>query len=140
MLGARQKDVLADWVFTTICIYKFDDIKNFKFDETFGVYSYLEDLDFSLNLKNKGKVIYISSDSKFIHPKNIDRSGFKFGVTEIVNRAKIVNKHKLSKKLFFIGVFLRFIMSFCKCLLFDKKYFLRSMGNIYGIFILYKNI
>ena len=135
-----KKDVLADWVFTTICIYKFDDIKNFKFDESFGVYSYLEDLDFSLNLKNKGKAIYISSDSKFIHPKNIDRSSFKFGVTEIVNRSKIVNKHKLSKKLFFIGVFLRFTMSFCKCLLFNKKYFLRSMGNIYGIFILYKNI
>ena len=96
--------------------------------------------ELKLATKNKGKVIHISSDSKFIHPKNIDRSSFKFGVTEIVNRSKIVNKYKLSKKLFFIGVFLRFTMSFCKCLLFNKKYFLRSMGNIYGIFILYKNI
>ncbi len=50
-----KNDILGDWVFTTICIYKFQDIKEFKFDETFGEYSYLEDLDFSLNLKKKIK-------------------------------------------------------------------------------------
>ena len=52
------------------CIYKLEDIKNFKFDETFD--SYLEDLDFSLNLMKKKK-IYISSEAKFLHPENIDR-------------------------------------------------------------------
>ena len=134
-----KKDILADWVFTTICIYKFEDIKNLKFDETLGEYSYLEDLDFSLNLKSSGKKIYISSNSKFLHPENIDRSGFKFGVTEILNRFKIVNKHKLSKKLFMLGALLRFSMSLLKSLSFNKKYFLRCIGNIYSIFILHKN-
>ena len=110
-----------------------------KFDETLGEYSYLEDLDFSLNLKSSGKKIYISSNSKFLHPENIDRSGFKFGVTEILNRFKIVNKHKLSKKLFMLGALLRFSMSLLKSLSFNKKYFLRCIGNIYSIFILHKN-
>ena len=79
-----KNDILGDWVFTTICIYKIEDIKEFKFDETFGEYSYLEDLDFSLNLmKKKNKKIYISADAKFLHPENIDRSSFKFGLQKL---------------------------------------------------------
>ena len=131
-----KKDVLADWVFTTICIYKRNDIKNFEFDESFGEYSYLEDLDFSLNLMQENKKIYICSEAKFLHPKNIDRSSFRFGIIEVVNRYKIVKKHKLSKKLFFIGSLIRFLISLIKSFSFNKKYFLRCMGNIYSLFIL----
>ncbi len=134
-----KKDVLADWVFTTICIYKKNDIKDFKFDESFGEYSYLEDLDFSLNLMKKNKKIYISSEAKFLHPENIDRSGFRFGIVEIVNRYKIIKKHNLSKRLFVIGSLIRFLMSFIKFLSFNKKYFFRCMGNIYSLFILQRN-
>jgi GT2 family glycosyltransferase len=133
-----ENDILGDWVFTTMCIYKFEDIREFKFDETFGEYSYLEDLDFSLNLMNKNKKIYISSDAKFLHPENIDRSSFKFGIIEIKNRSKIVDKHNLSKKLFLLGALIRFFMSLAKSLTFNKRYFLRSIGNICSIFILDK--
>lgn len=129
-----KKDVLADWVFTTICIYKLNDIKELKFDESFGRYSYLEDLDFSLNLIKQKKKILISSKAKFLHPENIDRSNFKFGVTEIINRFKIVKKHSLSKKLFLIAALLRFFMSLLRSLTLNKKYFMRSMGNIYSLF------
>ena len=101
-----QNDIVGDWIFTTICTYKFEDIKNFNFDESFGEYSYLEDLDFSLNLKTNNKKIYISSEAKFLHPDNIDRSSFQFGITEVVNRYKIVKKYKLSKNLFFLVFFL----------------------------------
>lgn len=134
-----KEDIIGDWIFTTICIYKYRDIKNNKFDETFGQYSYLEDLDFSLNLLKQKKKIYISSEAKFLHPQNIDRSGFNFGVTEIKNRYKIVNKYKLSKKLFFIGSFLRFLLSFLKSFSFKRKYFLRCLGNIYSIFTIHQN-
>ena len=44
----------------------------------------LEDLDFSLNLMKTNKKIYLSSEAKFLHPENIDRSSFKFGITEII--------------------------------------------------------
>jgi len=134
-----KEDVLADWVFTTICIYKRKEIENLKFDETFGEYSYLEDLDFSLNLTKDNKNIYISSEAKFLHPKNIDRSSFSFGIVEIVNRYKIIKKHKLSKKLFIVGALLRFFMSLIKSLSFNKKYFFRSLGNIYSLLILLRN-
>ena len=134
-----KKDILADWVFTTICIFKKEEIKDFKFDESFGQYSYLEDLDFSLNLKKKNKKIYISSKAKFKHPFNIDRSSFNFGIIEIKNRFKIVTKHNLSKKYFIIGCIIRFLISILKSIPFDQKYFLRAGGNVYSFFILFKN-
>ena len=112
------------------------DIVGLKFDKTFGKYSYLEDLDFSLNLKKKNKRIFISSKAKFRHPENIDRSGFNFGKIEVLNRFKIVTKHKLSKKLFFIGSILRLMISMVKSLTFNIKYLLRAIGNIFGFFIL----
>jgi GT2 family glycosyltransferase len=131
-----KNDTMGDWVFTTMCIYKFADIKDLKFDETFGKYSYLEDLDFSLNLMKRNKKIFLSSKSKFKHPDNIDRSSFKFGVAEVVNRYKIIKKHKLSIKLFYIASSLRFFMSLLKSILLNKNYFLRSLGNIYGFYLL----
>ncbi len=134
-----KKDSLSDWVFTTICIFKKEEIKDFKFDESFGQYSYLEDLDFSLNFKKNNKKIYISSKAKFKHPINIDRSSFNFGIIEIKNRFKIVTKHNLSKKYFIIGCVIRFMISILKSLSFNQKYFFRSIGNIYGFFILFKN-
>ena len=134
-----KKDIVGDWVFTTICIYKFQEIKNFKFDETFGEYSYLEDLDFSLNLMKTNKKICLSSEAKFLHPENIDRSSFRFGITEIKNRFKIVKKYKLSKGLFLCGAMVRFLISLMKTFSFNKKYLMRCIGNIYSIFILHKN-
>tara|TARA_B110000503_G_scaffold143472_1_gene245145 strand:+ start:3501 stop:4406 length:906 start_codon:yes stop_codon:yes gene_type:complete len=127
-----KEDVFADWIFTTVCIYKYDYIKNFRFDETLGRYSYLEDLDFSLNLKLINKKIFISSEAKFLHPKNIDRSGFNFGVLEVCNRYKIVKKHNLNIFHFFIISLFRFLISFCGIFSLNKKLLLRSLGNILG--------
>ena len=131
-----KEDVIAEWVFTTICIYRKKDIAGFKFDETFSEYSYLEDLDFSLNLKKKNKKIFISSKAKFKHPENIDRSSFNFGKIEVLNRFKIIIKHKLSKKLFLIGLMLRFLISLFKFFKSKIKYFLRAIGNIFGFLII----
>ena len=47
-----KKNIYVDWLYTTACIYKSEIIHNLKFDQNLGQYSYLEDLDFSLNLNN----------------------------------------------------------------------------------------
>ena len=132
-----KKDIFVDWIYTTACIYRFEDIKNYRFDETFGRYSYLEDLDFSLNLKKNNKRIIISHLAKYIHPANVDRSSFKFGITEVVNRYKIVRKNHLNKTIFFISLFVRFSYSLLISLLkLNSNYFLRAFGNIFGIFLI----
>ena len=135
-----KKDILAEWVFTTVCIYRAKEIKNLNFDESFGRYSYLEDLDFSLNFKKQNKKILISHTAKFKHPKNIDRSGLDFGMVEVINRYKIVKKHNLSVFLFFLASFVRFILSLMKSLAFKKNYFFRAIGNILGYITILFNL
>jgi hypothetical protein len=129
-----KKNTYADWIYTTACIYKTEAIRKIKFDENFGQYSYLEDLDFSLNLKNFKKKIVISYLAKFTHPNNIDRSSLIFGITEVMNRFRVVKKHKLNLYYFFVVSLIRFIISFINSLYFNRQYFLRAIGNIFGFF------
>jgi hypothetical protein len=129
-----RKDIYADWIYTTACIYKFEDIKNYRFDETFGRYSYLEDLDFSLNLKRNNQKIIVSHLAKYKHPLNIDRSSFKFGILEIVNRFKIVQKNNINLIYFVNSAIFRFIYSLAHSLIkLNPKYLFRAFGNIYGL-------
>ncbi len=128
-----EKDIFVDWIYTTACIFKSKAIKNLSFDENFGNYSYLEDLEFSLNFLKTKKKILISSDAKYFHPLSIDRSSFKFGLYEVRNRFKIVKKYNLSKLRFFIMTLLRMIFFILNILIFKKKPFYRALGNIYGI-------
>ena len=118
-----KKDTLADWAFTTASIYNSKNIENKFFNTSFGAYSYLEDLDFSLNVTKKKKKFIISSKARFKHPINIDRSSFLFGIVEVINRYKIVRKYNLSKFYFFINVFIRFFFSFIKIFTFNINSF-----------------
>ena len=124
---------------TQIAGFGFNQTEKIKHD-LLEQYSYLEDLDFSLNLKKKNKKILISHLAKFKHPKNIDRSGLDFGMIEVINRYKIVKKHNLSICLFFIASVTRFILSLIKSLAFNKQYFLRAAGNILGYFRILTNL
>jgi len=128
-----KKDSYVDWIYTTACVYNSKSINNIKFNETFGQYSYLEDLDFSLNLRNLNDKIIVSSSAKFIHPVNIDRSSFYFGITEVVNRYKIVVKYKLKKKNFYLMFFLRFFFSLSSIFFLRFNLFNRALGNILGL-------
>jgi len=132
-----KKDTIADWAFTTASIYNSKNIKNKFFNISFGAYSYLEDLDFSLNVTRKKKKIIISSKARFKHPINIDRSSFLFGKVEVINRYKIVRKYNLSKFYFFINVFIRFFISFIKIFIFNINSFLRAFGNFYAIILIF---
>jgi len=132
-----KKDTLADWAFTTASIYNSKNIENKFFNTSFGAYSYLEDLDFSLNVTKKKKKFIISSKARFKHPINIDRSSFLFGKVEVINRYKIVRKYNLSKFHFFINVFIRFFFSFIKIFTFNINSFLRAFGNFYAIILIF---
>jgi hypothetical protein len=75
----------------------------------------------------------ICCKAKFIHPNDIERKNFNFGVTEITNRYIVVRKHKLNIISFFLGAFLRFFISFLLIFKKDFKFFFRSTGNVVGI-------
>ena len=135
----ETKDVFIEWIYTAACIFKSASIGQNRFDESFGIYSYLEDLDFSLNFTTKNKKIVISSKSKFFHKVDINRSGYDFGILEVKNRLKIVIKYKFSKIRFLIMTLLRFSFFLAGgILLLNKDSFLRSIGNVVGIYRYFK--
>ena len=128
-----KKNTSVMWIYIGATIFKSNKIKNINFDNNLGEYSYLEDLDFSLQLTKRKKKILVVSKAVFRDPHYINRDGIKFGIQEIKNRFLIVKKHNLKIKNFFIVSFLRFLLSFFSSLKGNLTLFLRSVGNLIGI-------
>jgi hypothetical protein len=126
------KDLFVDWLHTAATVYELKKIKNISFDESFGQYSYLEDLDFSYRVSSNFKLILIAK-AKFLHPNNINREGFSFGQLEILNRYAFVKKNNLNIKLFYFSCFIRSLISLFGIFRFNLKSISRSAGNIIGI-------
>ena len=90
-----KSDAETMWLSTQACIYKSNYIKNYlSFDRSLGKYSYLDDLFFSYKLSKKGK-LSMCSRAKYLHPDNIERKNYNFGIKEIVNRYKFVKINHL---------------------------------------------
>jgi GT2 family glycosyltransferase len=132
-----ENDEIVEWLPTRAVIYRTDLIKNLKFDENLGIYGYLEDLDFSLELKKKGKLM-VCSNAKYTHDQSIDRSGFEFGKKEVRNRYYLVQKHNLNKYLFFITLFAKMLINLKEGIFLNKNSLQRFYGNIIALMSLNK--
>jgi GT2 family glycosyltransferase len=127
-----KKDIFVDWLYMCASVYKYEYIKKIRFNLSLGSYSYLEDLDFCLNLKKKSKLIIIYN-AKFLHPNFIERNNFKFGILEIENRFNIVKKYNLNVCAFFLGAIIKVFISFLEIFRGKFNSVNRCFGNIYGI-------
>ena len=132
-----ENDEIVEWLPTRAVIYRTELIKNLKFDENLGIYGYLEDLDFSLELKKKGKLM-VCSNAKYTHDQSIDRSGFEFGKKEVRNRYYLVQKHNLNKYLFFITLFAKMLINLKEGIFLNKNSLQRFYGNIIALMSLNK--
>jgi hypothetical protein len=118
-----KKNIQSQWLPTACVIFKKSFLIEKYFDESFGVYSYLEDLDFSLQINPERKNVFlVVANARFVHLKEVMRTSFIFGYYEFFNRYKIVKKFNLNKRSFFI-------MAFCK-----------TIFTIFSILVNYKNI
>jgi len=123
-----NKNLESQWLPTSTSVFKKKIILGKYFNKTFGSYSYLEDLDFSLQLNPERKNLFlVVSNAKFIHTKEVIRTSFVFGYYEFINRFKIVKKFKLKKKLFFT-------MAICKIFLtfFSIPMNYRNISKLFG--------
>lgn len=127
-----KNDKIVQWLTTRAVIYRSKAIKKIRFDKKLGVYGYLEDLDFSLQLKKEGNLM-VCSNAKYTHDQSITRPGFQFGKKELRNRFYIVKKHKLNKSLFFFTAFLRMLLTFYEGVLGDLNSFKRLAGNFVAL-------
>ena len=128
-----KSNVLAEWFSTQAVIYKSKFITNINFNENFGNYSYLEDLDFPLKVNKNEKKILVNHTSRYKHPNDIKRNNINFGIIEIFNRFIIVKSHKFNLSLFFLGSFVRFLLSLLNIFKGEFSSFFRACGNIAGI-------
>ena len=127
-----ENNKIVQWLPTRAVIYRSSEIKNSRFDKKLGVYGYLEDLDFSLQLKKRGKLM-VCSDAKYTHNQSITRPGFQFGKKELRNRYYVVKKHKLNIGLFFLTTFLRMLLTFKEGILGNLNSFKRLAGNLVAL-------
>jgi len=131
-----KKDTLVEWLPTQAVIYKYNIIRKKRFNLDYGVYSYLEDLDFSYSIK---KNLVIHSKAKYSSNNIVKRNKFKFGEKEIINRFIFVKKFRLNNVKFGIGTILLIFRNFF-VILFDINNILRVLGNMRGILkLLIKN-
>ncbi|WP_440924884.1 glycosyltransferase family 2 protein [Candidatus Pelagibacter sp.] len=126
-----KKNLKTNWASSAALVLKKQNIKNKKFDESFGNYSYLEDIDFSLQFKPL--FFFIVSKAYFFHLQDIQRTSFRFGFIEVVNRYKIVKKYKLKKFSYFKMIILKSILNLLNIFFGKFRFINRFVGNIYGI-------
>lgn len=128
-----KNDTIVDWIYSAAVVYKVELIKNKYFDNSLGTYSYLEDLDFSLNLKKKNVKFIINSSAKIKHPNIIERNDYKFGLLEIINRHYLVKKHKLNIFSFYLASILRSFISLFPLFRGNMQSLFRFFGNACAI-------
>lgn len=126
-----KKDTDVEWISTQAVIFLKEKLENIRFDEFFSDYSYLEDLDLSINVRKYGKLKVIH-DAQYNDINEIERSGYRFGKKEIINKFYLVSKHKLNTKLFFISAIIKALLNLTRL---KKKFFFQFIGNIVAISI-----
>lgn len=131
-----KKNLESQWMSTQCVIFRKEYIIDKYFDESFGVYSYLEDLDFSLQINpERNRLFLVVADAKYVHSKEIIRTSLTFGYYEFINRYKIIKKFNLKIYSFFLMVFCKTCLTFFSILINYKNIF-KVMGNIKGIFFI----
>jgi len=135
MYGAAEKTTFIQWLGTTASVWRKEIFENFKFDEWFSGYSYLEDLDFSYRVGKVRRLAIVADAPYYHHPSPVGRPrDFIFGKKEVLNRFYFVRKHQeLSVGKCCLTLVSRMILSFF-LLFYERRmsYANRLLGNFAG--------
>ncbi len=131
-----SKNINVQWLPTTAVVWQRNIFDEHKFDEWFGGYSYLEDLDFSYQVGKK-KQLFVVKNAQYYHfPASTGRnSSYIFGKREVLNRLYFVKKHQeLSLFKCYLVLILRIFISIGLAIQERKSAYLkRTMGSIIGL-------
>jgi GT2 family glycosyltransferase len=94
MIGRVAKTTRTDWLPSGASVWRREVFRDYRFDEWFGGYSYLEDLDFSYRV-GKALELAVVAEAHYRHlPAAGGRgNGVAFGLREVLNRIYFVKKH-----------------------------------------------
>ena len=102
-----DKRLYVDWLFGGASVWRREIFNEFRFDEAYEGYAFMEDVDFSYRVSRKYKLVALPEIKvKHLHAPGHRVSGFNFGRMQMLNRYHFVRKHpKLSVPLFFWSSF-----------------------------------
>lgn len=137
-LGFRPHDVEVDWLCGGATVWRRAVIDRFPYDEWFIGTGYLEDVDFSFNIRGVHRLALVAG-ARLAHyspPVRPDRQ-YLLGRWQIVNRMYFVRKYRsrgLSPaRAWFASVGFVVLNGGWSILRWDKEYWNRARGNVSGI-------
>ncbi|MCX5727188.1 MAG: glycosyltransferase, partial [Candidatus Saganbacteria bacterium] len=131
-----QQDIRVDWLFGGAAVWRKEVLEEFKFDEWYKGYAFMEYMDFSYRVsRKKSLVIAAGVKVRHLHAPGERVNGYTFGRMQILNRYYFVKKNpEFSVILFLWASTGRALGIFLIALLYRKKIFLSKFaGNLIGI-------
>jgi GT2 family glycosyltransferase len=125
----------VDWLPSGGVVWKSEIFSEFRFDNWFKGYTYLEDLDFSYRAGRKFRLAVVAKAGYFHYPGSSGRGGgVEFGRREVINRAYFVKKNNdLSLPKCYLGLLFRLSISFIMAFKSFRYYnWQRVWGNCLG--------
>ncbi|HZT71947.1 MAG TPA: glycosyltransferase [Terriglobia bacterium] len=135
MTPGVDRDLYVRWLSSWAVVYPRRVLEEFRFDEWFESYSYLEDLDLSYRVSRKYRLAMVAGARFYHYPSRLGRPDpYLFGKKEVLNRLYFVSKHpELSRPLCCLALTIRAAMSLFLGLAYrDATYFQRVAGNAAG--------
>ena len=131
-----QQTARVRWLPSGATFYSREVLEEFRFDEWFDSYSYLEDLDFSYRVGRKYQLAVVSAANFHHYPSQVGRPGaYLFGKKEVLNRFYFVSKHpELSRGLCCLALLIRTLMNLAFSVVrMHRGYLERFGGNLAGM-------
>lgn len=136
MTGRVDKTTPVRWLGTGASVWRREVFTAFSFDEWYGGYSYLEDLDFSYRVGKRYRLVLVAeADYEHLHAPHGRGGGFTFGRREARNRLHFVRKNpELSTARCCLTLGLRIAISLAMAAQTGRPYYLgRAFGALIGI-------
>jgi glycosyltransferase involved in cell wall biosynthesis len=136
MIGTVDKDTWVDWLPSGAVLWRKTILDQYRFDEWYKGYSYLEDLDFSYTV-GRSHQLFVVAGARYYHiPGSSGRGGdYEFGKKEVKHRLYFVRKNpELSEGKCRQALVLRLLISLLMFVRTGSPAFLkRAMGNFIGL-------
>jgi len=136
IVGSMTETIFVRWLGSEASIWRREVFAEFRFDEWFEGYSYLEDLDFSYLVGARFRLAVVGGADYEHRPGSAGRgNGFQFGRREALNRIHFVRKHsELSPALCYAALALRLGISLVFAVRERSPYYLgRAAGASIGM-------
>jgi GT2 family glycosyltransferase len=136
MVGPLARTEWTDWLPSGASVWRREVVRDFRFDEWFDGYSYLEDLDFSYRVGKSFKLaVVVGARYRHLQAPGGRGGGYAFGLREVLNRVHFVKKYpELSLRKCYAALAMRLLMNIAFAARERKASFIaRAFGNSVGL-------